>query len=112
MFPTEPQPYRRREDRTDEDIVRHLDEGLAEALEVQAVQLVSTNVQELADWAGGQVIEESNPFDPDQKFVAINVPTPTGMKRASHGYFLVHHWNDWYVCPPDRFNSLFELVID
>lgn len=56
---------------------------------VEAEQLCPENADRLAMWCGGALVEEYDPFDKTKKFVAMNVPTINGMRRASEGDYIV-----------------------
>lgn len=56
---------------------------------VQATQLSPATAKDLAEWCGGQLVEEIDPLDSNKKFVAINLPTLEGARRASEGDWVV-----------------------
>lgn len=58
-------------------------------LEVEAEKLTPETVRDLVLWCKGLQVEETDPFDDAKKYVAINVPTRHGMKRASEGSYIV-----------------------
>lgn len=43
----------------------------------------------LSVWCGGQVVEEVDPFDDELRFPAVNVPTRSGVERASLGDYVI-----------------------
>lgn len=57
---------------------------------VLAEQLTPENVDALAHWCKGVVVEEIDPEDESNKYVGINVPTFEGAIRVSEGAYLVY----------------------
>lgn len=75
---------------------------------VYAEQLTRDNVEELARLCGGQVIIETDPRNPDNKYVALNVPTLSGVKRASEGQMLIKYQEgSWGVMGATAFRETF-----
>lgn len=59
-------------------------------IRVDAMKLSADNVDEVASWCGGQkVTEKEYTFDSSSTFVALNIPTLDGVKRASEGMYVV-----------------------
>jgi hypothetical protein len=56
---------------------------------VEAIQLTPETVERAATWTGGRVVEEIDPVNSLRRFVALNIPTLDGVKRASEGDFVV-----------------------
>ena len=56
---------------------------------VLAGRLSKDNVEHVAVWCGGKQIEEINPTDSSDRYVALNVPTMNGIERASEGDFII-----------------------
>lgn len=79
--------------------------------EVDAVQISSQNVTDVAAWCEGQEVVEHDALDHDKKFVGINVPTLIGMKRVSEGDYLVRgSRNSFYPLKRGVFEREFELL--
>jgi hypothetical protein len=77
---------------------------------VQAVQLEPHKAAEIANWCGGEVVEEIDALDPDKRFVGINIPTLEGVMRASQGDYVIKSVKgEFYPCKPDIFEASFEL---
>ena len=47
------------------------------------------NAQEIAEWCGGRVVAEIDPFNADQTSPGINVPVGNGVDRASIGDLII-----------------------
>lgn len=60
---------------------------------VHAMQLTDETAEIIAQWTGGDIVEEIDPRDSEKKYKAINVPTLSGNERLSQGQFLVRHAN-------------------
>lgn len=58
---------------------------------VWAVQVTKENVEEVAVWCGGQVVQETSAINETEKFVGINVPTLNGNERASERDFILEN---------------------
>lgn len=91
-------------------------------VEIQAWQLTRDNVQEVADWCGGRVIFKAKPSDPEDIYIALDIPTLEGVMRAET--FHPSTWNgreyeggdfvirgiqgEFYSCRPDIFEATYE----
>lgn len=91
---------------------------------IEAMQLTRINVDEVAAWCGGRVIRHAKASDPDDVYVALDIPTLEGTMRAE----TYHHstWNgleysggdyvikgtrgEFYPCKPDIFEATYEQV--
>lgn len=58
-------------------------------VQVTAIQLTPESVERAAQFCGGIQVTEIDPFDRSKKFVALNIPTLHGVKRASEGQYIV-----------------------
>lgn len=77
---------------------------------IQAIQLGKANAEEIAEWCGGQVVEEINPHDETERFVGINIPTLEGVMRASEGDYVIKGVKgEFYPCKPHIFAETYEL---
>ncbi len=56
---------------------------------VEAIEVTPDSVQRAAVWCGGRIASEIHPFDNTVRYVAINIPTLEGVKRASEGDFII-----------------------
>lgn len=77
-------------------------------LKVKAAQLTAENVDELANWCQGQIIEEGR-GRPDRE--AINVKTPDGKMRLHQGMYLVEIAGKFYTAAAVNFEQRYELDI-
>lgn len=78
---------------------------------VEARQLDKDNVDELAEWCGGTIVEEYDAIDPDVMQKGINVPTKTGNERLSYRGYLVHQdTGEFQVLSASEFQSQYEPV--
>ncbi len=57
--------------------------------EVMAMQLMPDNVERVALWAGGVPTTEHDALDASKTFVALNIPTLEGAKRAQETNFIL-----------------------
>lgn len=64
---------------------------------VEAVQLTAENVDAIAEWTGGRVVEETDAIS-NRMYDSLNIPTPHGYKRLSLGMYVV------------KFNGMFYLA--
>lgn len=81
--------------------------------EIEAEQLTKENAEELTKWCGGQIVEETNPLNKEEKFVGINVPTLQGNKRLSEGDYLVQRGNGAFVVLDRQYHeNMYEKVDD
>lgn len=64
---------------------------------VQAVQITKASIREAAEWCGGRIVEEKDPFDEDQFKVGLNVPTLKGVLRASEDDYIIKSWETGIV---------------
>lgn len=76
---------------------------------VQAMLLSSELATVISVWCGGVLVEEIDPFDVNQRYPAINVPTPEGPKRASLGDYVIKHEDKTFgVVKPNKFNHSYQ----
>jgi hypothetical protein len=77
---------------------------------VEAIQLTPSNVQEVAEWCGGMVVEEIDPQD-NSKLVALNIPTLEGPVRASENDFVIKgSGGQFSTMHPNAFDRRFEVL--
>jgi hypothetical protein len=91
-------------------LVQHDEEPTLAAVPIAATRLTKENVEAIVEMTEGTRVEEQDPFDSNKTFVAVNVPTPTGMKRLSEGMYLLVDGEDFFVSRPGRFEALYEKV--
>lgn len=78
---------------------------------VQAMQLTPDSVDRAALWCGGMVVNEYDANDLSKKFVALNIPTIEGVKRAQEGDYIVKSESGGFCVVPKReFETKYELV--
>lgn len=79
---------------------------------IEANLVAPETYEAVAIWCGGVSVLEHNALDHAETYAAINVPTSSGMKRASEGDWIIRRpTGDFYPVKPERFSMLFELVI-
>lgn len=82
-------------------------------LKLQANRLTATNSVAVSLWCGGVLVKEHDALQHEVTFEAINVPTGLGIKRAQEGdWILQRPTGDFVVVKPDKFDDIFELVVD
>lgn len=85
---------------------------------VEAIQLSSDNVVDVALWCRGVQVVEHDALEPDNTYAGINVPTIHGMRRASAGDYIIKHptrdlgqVGHFYVNKPRDFESMYEKEV-
>lgn len=75
---------------------------------IEANLLTPNNAAAVALWCGGVLVEEQDALNHEDKYVAINVPTAHGMKRAQEGTWIVRKpTGDFDTMSPPEFSQLF-----
>lgn len=74
---------------------------------VDAVEVIPENVEEIQA-LGGEIVEESNPVIPSQKYMGVNMPTFRGVVRASEGDFIVRGRHGFEVWKKEEFRSQYQ----
>jgi hypothetical protein len=78
---------------------------------VEAIQLTPESVKRAALWCGGVEVEEIDPHDSTKKFVALNIPTLSGVKRAGEGDYVIKGLQgEFSVMNSTDFETRYELV--
>lgn len=77
---------------------------------VEAVRLTEDNVENIAKWCGGELVEEIDPEHPDETQLGINFQTPNGMKRASLHMYVVKFERSFFVSHNRKFETVYEPV--
>lgn len=79
------------------------------AVLVEAEMLDENNVDELANLAQAQIIDEGRGF---AKYEALNVKTPNGKERLHPGMYLVKVGPDFYTMSAANFEQRYELLTE
>lgn len=78
---------------------------------VEAIQITPENVKRAALWCGGVEVEEIDPQDSTKKFVALNIPTLSGVKRAGESDYVIKGLQgEFSVMNQTDFEGRYELV--
>lgn len=56
---------------------------------IEAEPVEPETSQQVALWCGGMIASEIDPRNPAKRYVAINVATLSGVKRASEGDYII-----------------------
>lgn len=80
------------------------------AVTVEAVRLNEDNAAEVAAWSGATLIEEIDPEHPEEKQPGLNLNTPTGVKRASLGMYVIKYGNQFFVSHNRNFEIKYQPV--
>lgn len=64
---------------------------------VEAIRLNEGNAPAVAQWCGGELIEEIDPEHPEEIQPGINVDTTNGITRASLGMYVVKFGRRFFV---------------
>ncbi len=77
--------------------------------QIEARRLLSDNVEDIAHWCGGGIVQEIDALDSTKTFVGINVPTLSGPKRAQEGdYILKDEHGDFHTIKAVEFQMTYE----
>lgn len=57
--------------------------------EIEAMQITLDNVDEVAQWCGGEVIREAKASDPTDVWTAVTVPMISGPVDLAVGYYVI-----------------------
>ena len=93
-------------------------------VEIEARQVTRENASDIAAWCGGRVIQTAKPGDPDDIYVALEIPTLEGIMRAETTHpstwdgarYTGGDWiirgvqGEFYPCKPDIFEQTYEAV--
>lgn len=82
----------------------------AHNITVEAVRLTEDNVEETAEWASGDLVDEIDPEHPQEMQKGINVRTPSGMARASLGMYVAQFGRNFFVAHNRPFEMKYEPV--
>lgn len=80
------------------------------AVVVEAVRLNENNAQQIAQWAGAELVEEIDPEHPEEKQPGINLWTPRGMKRASLHNYVIKYGQNFFIANNRHFETVYEPV--
>jgi hypothetical protein len=80
---------------------------------VDAIQLTTTNAEEVAAWCGGQVNENTKASDPTDVSVTVVFPTLTGPVNLEVGMFLIKNEKGAFSRALENgFNQVYEAVVE
>lgn len=72
----------------------------------EAKQVTEKSAAEIAEWCGGILKKEIDPFDSEKDQPGINVPTLRGVKRASLGDYVIQDvYDDFDVVNESTYNE-------
>lgn len=74
---------------------------------VDAIEVIRENAEEIQS-IGGELVEESNPVIPSEKYMGVNMPTLRGIIRASEGDFIVRGYYGFEVWKKEEFRSKYQ----
>jgi hypothetical protein len=78
---------------------------------VEAIQVTPESVERATLWSGARQVEEIDPNDSTKRFVALNIPTLDGVKRAGEGDYIVrNNLGEFSVMSQPEFESKYKLV--
>lgn len=78
------------------------------SVKVEAVRLTEDNVQDIAVWCGGDLVQEIDPEYPEEHRDGINVPTGSGNVRASLGMYVAKYGWQFFVAHNRVFETSWE----
>lgn len=79
-------------------------------IRVEAVRLNEDNVEEVAKWCGGDLVDEIDPEHPQEMQKGINVRTPTGVARASLNMYVAQFGRAFFVSHNRPFEMVYQPV--
>lgn len=80
---------------------------------IEVNRLTPENAEAVSVWCGGVLVMEHDALRHEVTFVAINVPTALGVRRAQEGDWIIRRTTgDFYPVNPYKFEQIFEAVID
>lgn len=85
-----------------------MDRYKKKTVEVEAVQLTQQNIQAVALWSGGYIVDEFETLDGEGAKFALNVPTHEGTQRVSDGMYVGRRDGILFVCSQQAFEHDFE----
>jgi hypothetical protein len=78
---------------------------------VWAIELTPDSIERAKIWCGGMEVVETDALDNTKKFVALNIPTLQGVKRASQGDFIVRDVDGVIdVVSPEKFKREYRPI--
>lgn len=77
---------------------------------VDAAKVGSENVDEIANWAQAQIVEEKDALT-HRASEGLNVKTPSGKRRASRGAYVVKWAEHFFVVPGSDFEATYTPVV-
>lgn len=96
-----------------QNLSNHISIYRKKPIEIQAIQLSNVNIQDVAIWCGGKVIEEESPWyqDCEDYYRAILIPTLEGAMRAELGSYVIKGvQGEFYACKDTIFDETYERV--
>lgn len=79
---------------------------------VEAVLLTHDNIEEVAQWCDGYIVDEQDALNPDITYVGINLDTTFGRVRCSEGQVIVRDPHGFRVFGFLNFTRLCRKVED
>lgn len=77
---------------------------------VEAVRLNEDNVEAVAEWCNGELVDEIDPEHPQEMQKGINVRTPSGIARASLHMYVAQFGRHFFVSHSRPFELVYEPV--
>lgn len=79
---------------------------------VTAIQVTPESLERAVAFSGGREIEEIDPQDSKKRFVGVNFPTLSGVKRATQGDYIVkdHTTGEFTVMTKYEFERRYEAI--
>jgi len=78
---------------------------------IEAAQLSVDTAERISVWSGGRIVEEIDPVNSTKRFVAMNIPTLEGVKRASEGDYVVRSLSgEFDVMRAREFERKYEII--
>lgn len=73
---------------------------------VEAIRVNEDNVEEVAAWSGGDLVEEYDPVDGEFQY-GINLRTPQGVRRVNFHMYVLRFGGAFYTAFPRRFEEAY-----
>jgi hypothetical protein len=78
---------------------------------VEAIQVSNETAEAAGSWCRGVFRYEIDNFNPDNRYLVVNVPTAGGVERASTGWYIVKDATGKFsVMSPTEFENKYKRV--
>lgn len=79
--------------------------------EIDAVKVTKENYENVAEWCGGRTVYDPKSSDPTDVYLAVDVPTLSGVRRADIGEYVVREGNRFYPLSAEYFERKYRAIV-